>query len=342
MIESSKLLEKDFKIVGKKKIYFTISALIILIALVVGIICSLVPGAGGFFNKGFDMTGGYAMNVKIFELTDENFNENADKLESVINDQTFTVDGKSAKVRVSSMQFLNKDSDPCIRVFYTATASEEEMKATVNPALKSAVEQDFFGGAISFVGEAEKIPSSMDAGTVVMVAGALAGAAVLVFVYCIIRFKLASALIAAMGLIHDMMLTLAIAVICRMELGLYFVPALAAVFIFSIANSLIYFDRIRSEKKNKNAKSAPSAFAETAVKKSILTYISIAVVAVLAALTLTIFGLAGMNGAAMYIAPLLVGVIVSMYSSIFFVPSLWTVFSERGMQNARKAKARKK
>ena len=59
----SNLLEKDFKIVEKKKIWFIIPACIVAVAIAVMVIFGVTTGEP--LNLGMDFTGGYTINVSL-------------------------------------------------------------------------------------------------------------------------------------------------------------------------------------------------------------------------------------------------------------------------------------
>ena len=59
----SNLMERDFKLIEKKKIWFIIPACIVALAIVAMIIFGCVTGEP--LNLGMDFTGGYTVNVKL-------------------------------------------------------------------------------------------------------------------------------------------------------------------------------------------------------------------------------------------------------------------------------------
>ena len=78
----SNLLEKDLRIVEKKKLWFSIPAAIVLFAVIMAIVFQFTLGSA--FNIGMDFSGGYTMNVKLgTNLTSSNKDDYVKLIEDV-------------------------------------------------------------------------------------------------------------------------------------------------------------------------------------------------------------------------------------------------------------------
>lgn len=136
------LLDKDFKLVEKRKIIFAIPIVILVIAAVMMIIFRFTLGSA--LNLGTDFTGGYSVDIKLGnQLTDDNYQEYYDKITETLK-SVKTENGKEYKITISgAMQRQGAGDNASIHVKYAAVngVSESEMSKQINPAIISALEK---------------------------------------------------------------------------------------------------------------------------------------------------------------------------------------------------------
>ncbi len=136
------LLDKDFKLVEKRKIIFAIPIVILVIAAVMMIIFHFTLGSA--LNLGTDFTGGYSVDIKLGnQLTDDNYQEYYDKITETLK-SVKTENGKEYKITISgAMQRQGSGDNASIHVKYAAVngVSESEMSKQINPAIISALEK---------------------------------------------------------------------------------------------------------------------------------------------------------------------------------------------------------
>lgn len=140
MKKISNLLDREFHIVEKRKIIFTIPLAIIFIAAVLMIIFNFTIGSP--LNLGTDFTGGYSIDVKLgSKLTSDNYDSYCEQIENALSTVT-AESGETYSIRIDNMQLQGSDDSSAIHVKYFAVkgASESEMIDTINPAVKSALE----------------------------------------------------------------------------------------------------------------------------------------------------------------------------------------------------------
>lgn len=135
------LLDKDLKIVDKRKIIFSIPFAILFVAAILMIIFRFTLGSA--LNLGTDFTGGYSIDIQLGnKLTDDNYDAYCDRIEDIMSEVT-AEDGKTYSVRVDNMQRQGSGDSSSIHVKYFAVknASESEMIDSVNPAIQKALEE---------------------------------------------------------------------------------------------------------------------------------------------------------------------------------------------------------
>ncbi|MCI8412659.1 MAG: protein translocase subunit SecF [Clostridia bacterium] len=137
----SNLMNKDFKLVEKKKIWYLIPACIVAAAIVAMIIFGCVTGSP--LNLGMDFTGGYTVNVKLStKLTAATYNSYKDEIVEVIENLT-DENGKPYGIKVSAVQSQGSNEDASIYVKYKAVASDEVME-DINTAVQEALQDKIF------------------------------------------------------------------------------------------------------------------------------------------------------------------------------------------------------
>jgi|GEM_PF-674496 len=90
-----RLLERDLKIVEKKKIWFLIPAAFVLAAVIMSLVWQFTPvgtlgvGTGRAFNISIDFTGGYAMTLRLGDrLTDDTYDYYRDRIATIASEVT--------------------------------------------------------------------------------------------------------------------------------------------------------------------------------------------------------------------------------------------------------------
>ena len=137
-------------------------------------------------------------------------------------------------------------------------------------------------------------------------------------VYVSFRYEWRFALAGILALMHDVIITAASIVIFAIDLNLEVIAALLTLIGYSINDTIIIFDRIRekmlNDKTNDIAFVINEAISHT-LSRTLLTSLTVFFVV----LTLYVFGGSIIVG---FSLPMLVGVIVGTYSSMFLAPKL--------------------
>lgn len=137
-------------------------------------------------------------------------------------------------------------------------------------------------------------------------------------VYVSFRYEWRFALAGILALMHDVIITAASIVVFAIDLNLEVIAALLTLIGYSINDTIIIFDRIRekmlNDKTNDIAFVINEAISHT-LSRTLLTSLTVFFVV----LTLYVFGGSIIVG---FSLPMLVGVIVGTYSSMFLAPKL--------------------
>lgn len=155
-------------------------------------------------------------------------------------------------------------------------------------------------------------------------------ALILMLIYIVIRFDFYSALAAIVALLHDIIIMMSFTVIFYVEIGSSLIAALITIVAYSINNTIVVFDRIRSTIKpfkhtNKSydvAEVIDTSVRSTFRRTCFTTITTLVVIVLLAAL--------GVASIRTFALPIVFGLIAGFYSSVFIAAPLWGIFKDWG------------
>lgn len=287
---------KSIQFVQKKKLWFTISGVMI-IAGIVAMICFNVNGKGAL-NYSMEFMGGTSTTVefdKAYELSyiEENV---IPKITEVIGDN---------EVQTTMV----KDSNAVI--FKTKTLDE-----TTRLSLDEMFENEF-GVAVA---ESESISATVSNEMRSDAIMAITVATVLMLIYIAFRFSdIRFGASSIMALIHDVLVVLAFYAIARISVGNNFIACMLTIVGYSINATIVIFDRIRENLKEMSRDSI-----EEIVNKSITQSLSRSIftsaTTFFMVAALCIFGAGSLVEFAL---PLMVGIICGTFSSICLTGPVW-------------------
>ncbi len=156
---------------------------------------------------------------------------------------------------------------------------------------------------------------------------ALAIAALGMILYITLRFEFKFALAAIIALLHDAFLMVAIFSIFMIEINSTFIAAILTIIGYSINDTIVIFDRIRENLKNRRKETIPEVV-NASINGSLIRCINTSLTTFVVLICLFIafnYFIGGMDLKAFALA-LMIGVIAGTYSSIFIASPLWLLF----------------
>lgn len=154
---------------------------------------------------------------------------------------------------------------------------------------------------------------------------ALLVAILLILVYVAFRFEFTSGLAAILALFHDLLVTTSIMLICRIEINVSFIAALVTILGYSVNNTIIIFDRMRSDlktAKQSNAKISNQEVANGAVRASFMRTILTTLTTFIMIFMVTVIGVPDIREFAF---PIMIGILAGFYSATCLTPGLWAI-----------------
>lgn len=156
---------------------------------------------------------------------------------------------------------------------------------------------------------------------------------ILMLIYISIRFKdFKFGASAVVGLIHDVLIMLAVYSVFRIPINNSFIAAMLTIIGYSINDTIIVFDRIRENKGR--MKGDDEEVINTSIKQTLSRSINTSITTLVMVVLLYVLGVSAVKDFAF---PLVIGIISGTYSSIFIASPVW--YEMRKYQRNKKVKA---
>lgn len=302
---------KTIDFLGKRKIFFIISIIVIL-CVPVGMF-AFHATTGKVLNYGLDFQGGTSTNVTFNE--DLSIDEIDAKVVPIIEEITGDKNVQATKV-VDSNQVIFK--------------TQELDLDTRNELNKALVEEfDVDEDLIQAESISSTISSEMRRDAII----AVIVASICMLIYIWFRFKdIRFAGSAVLALLHDVLFVLAFYVLVRVSVGNTFIACMLTILGYSINATIVIFDRVRENLsksgKRQDLKEVVNASITQTLTRSIYTSLTTFIMVAL----LFVLGVSSIRE---FAAPLMVGILCGAYSSVCITGALWYVMKNRQTQKSK-------
>ncbi|WP_066635148.1 protein translocase subunit SecF [Desulfolucanica intricata] len=288
-----------FEFVRRRKIWYTISLLVI----IPGLISILLQG----LNPGIDFTGGNVLEILF---------EKPVKLQEVRESlREFNLEG--------SWLQQSGSSDFIIR---TPALSQKESDRVISGLEKKLGEMTVLRN--DFVGPTIGRELTRNALLALFVAG------LLMLGYITWRFEFKQGIAALLALLHDALVVVGIFSIFQIEVDSAFVAAILTILGYSINDTIVIFDRIRENMLNRKKGQAIEDIVNNSIHQTLARSINTALTVIFVLLALYVFGGSTIKN---FILAMLIGVVSGAYSSIFGASQIWVDLKLR--EHGKKAMA---
>ena len=310
--------KKDFKlnIIGKRKIWYAVSILIIL----AGIVSFAIQG----FNFGIDFTGGSYVQLTFYEgaAAEADGAEDAEAEEAAVEDEkentaVTPIEVELADLREVVNQYVEKT--PTIQFDETNTAYLIRTELT-----KEEEVQEMLDGIESEIGTYQIDRNELVGPTIgneltqkAIIALALACA--LMLIYITVRFQFWFGVAAIITLLHDALVVLSVFSIFQLEISSSFIAAILTVVGYSINATIVVFDRVRESQPNYKA-SDRAALMNDSISLTFARSVNTTITTLLTLFALIIFG---GDTTKIFVLAMIVGITAGFYSSVCLSGSLY-------------------
>lgn len=293
----------------RSKICIRVSAVVIAVALVMSVF-------GFGMNLGIDFTGGIIMEYDMgedYQVTDiQTALANQGISDAQI--QVTGEDGQKAQIRIRDVE------------------NPDEMRA----ALEAELSAKYTG--MQFI-TVDRVGAVAGRDLILNALKSVLVAAALMLLYIAIRFDFYSGLAAVIGLVHDVLIMVALMVFLRpfVQVNTTFIAAMLTIVGYSINNTIVIFDRIR-ENVHGSMRGKPRAEIVTAsIRECFTRTVSTTLTTLLTTVTLFVLGVASIRE---FTLPLIVGIVSGVYSANAINGYVWAFLMDhraKAKQEARKA-----
>lgn len=280
------------KIVEKKKLWFSISGLIILIGI-------------GFFiyrgglNLGIDFKGGTEVIIQI----DKSFKkEDVDQLikkhapnavTNTVNNNQIQIRDKAEELNSAKVKDIMTDVKDKYKVDDKALVSQNEIGASVG---KELTKNALIALTLAILG---------------------------MLVYVAVRFKWDFGIAAIIALLHDVLITLSMYTIFNISVNSSFIAAILTIIGYSMNDTVVIFDRIRENMKSKRG-SSPAEVANISIAATMSRSINTSLTTLIAIASVYVL----VPSIRDFTFPLMVGIFSGAFSSIFIASPIWVMLKE--------------
>ncbi|WP_027399660.1 protein translocase subunit SecDF [Anaerovorax odorimutans] len=301
--EATFKFKKEFSFIKYRKIFFSISIIVVVVGLLVG-------GIRGF-NLGIDFTGGTMLqldmgkNVKTAEV--QNILKSHDIKAEIVHA------GKSnEQIIIRTIQALDNEKRQEVL---------SDMYKTFDINEKSVLTIDQFGPSIGDLLKKNAVKSVIIA-------------SIGMLIYIIIRFEWKFGLASIAGVLHDVLVLIAFYGLFHVPVNNPFIAALLTVVGYSINDTIVVFDRIR-ENLGLMKKSQLDKLIDRSINQTIVRSLMTSLTTALAIIPLFILG---GDVIRQFTLPLIVGVAAGCASSIFICSPLYYVMCQLTSRSKYKGK----
>ena len=295
---------KAINFVGKRKVFFIVSIILILS----GPAAMLINSQAGnkALNYSLEFSGGTSTTVT--------FNEDMD-IKTIDSEVTPVVEEVTGDKNVQPTKVVGTNQV----VIKTRSLTQEEREALQNALVeKFGVDEN----TISTESISSTVSKEMRQDAIV----AVIVATICMLLYIWFRFKdICFASSAVLALLHDVLVVLAFYAIARISVGNTFIACMLTIVGYSINATIVIFDRIRenmhgSRRIDNIEEVVNSSITQTLTRSIYTSFTTFVMVAVLYIM--------GVSSIREFAAPLMVGILVGAYSSVCVTGALWLVMKK--------------
>lgn len=285
-----------FDIIGRRKIWYAISSILI--------IASLFFMVTRGFNMGIDFTGGTIMDLRFEKAV------NINDVRSVLNDY----DLSNSTIQLSGDSSSSTEAQ---NVMIRTVDLEEQDRKEVMSALSDKL------GDYQVLRE-EKVGATMGTELIMNAIYATIISWILIIAYVSYRFEFKFGIAAVLGLIHNVLIVLGAFALTQRQVDSSFIAALLTIIGYSINDTIVIFDRIRENlklhfRKNGDIVELVNVSIFQTMTRSIYTVCTV----LFATFSLYFFG---GDTTKDFAFAMLIGFFCGAYTSIFITSPLWVTF----------------
>lgn len=295
-------------IVGRKKIWFTISSAIIIVTLLVALIFGVELDIE--FRGGSLVT--YSFDGDIEKADFQSVIENTLGQSVSLQEQQDVVTGNlNYVVTLSSKEGVTPEKQQEITATLQQEYADQNVQVVSTNNVDPAIGHDFFIKCVV----------------------AVAAAALIMIIYIAFRFRKiggwSAGVFSVVALIHDVMFVFAVFVFFRIPISQNFIAVALTILGYSINATVVVYDRIRENKRLMGTKTSLDEMVNKSINQSLTRSINTTVSTVVAlGVVCAIALISHVESILTFAFPMLIGMISGAYSSICIAGPIWVTWQD--------------
>ncbi len=312
-VETNYFEDKQNLFIGLKnkeiKGNFVKNGRIIIMVPIIILIAGIISLTTNKLNLGVEFKGGTSITIKSND---------------VINVENIKIDLEKLNYNIIAIDEIDEKT---IDVSISDSLNEEQIIKTENH-LNETYNASTDIGVISNVVKQELIKNAILSVIIAMIT---------IIIYISIRYQFSYAISGIIALIHDLFMMITVFSLFNLEVSPMFIAALLSIIGYSINNTIVTFDKIKENLKDKNIKKKEdlqivvNESIQSIFSRSIITTLT-TLIPVAALIFLGTYEILNFNIA------LLVGLIAGAYSSLFIAPLIWYSITKKSIGKPKKKK----
>lgn len=313
LVETNYFDDKQNLFIGIKnkeiKGNFVKNGRIIIMVPIIILIAGIISLTTNKLNLGVEFKGGTSITIKSND---------------VINVENIKTDLENLNYNIIAIDEIDEKT---IDVSISDSLNEEQVIKTENH-LNETYNASTDIGVISNVVKQELIKNAILSVIIAMIT---------IIIYISIRYQFSYAISGIIALIHDLFMMITVFSLFNLEVSPMFIAALLSIIGYSINNTIVTFDKIKENLKDKNIKKKEdlqivvNESIQSIFSRSIITTLT-TLIPVAALIFLGTYEILNFNIA------LLVGLIAGAYSSLFIAPLIWYSITKKSIGKPKKKK----
>ena len=147
-----------------------------------------------------------------------------------------------------------------------------------------------------------------------------------ILIYIIIRFNLKSGIMAILTLALNVLVMIAVYSITHIAINTTFIAAMLTVVGYSINNTIVIFDRIRENQKTRSRNESITEMTNRSISETLGRTLNSTITTLI---TIVLIYILGVSSIKQFALPLIIGIVVGAYTSIFLASTFWAAWKEK-------------
>lgn len=160
-----------------------------------------------------------------------------------------------------------------------------------------------------------------------------------ILLYIIIRFDWRSGIMAVVTLALNVLVMCSVYTITNIAINTTFIAAMLTVVGYSINNTIVIFDRVRENMKSRRRTESITEMTNRSIQETLGRTINSTITTLI---TIVLIYILGVTTIKQFALPLIIGIIIGAYTSIFLASTFWAAWKESEAQAKAEAAAERR